>query len=293
MDHTVLIGDGDPRQALSALAGAIVCGTKVHWERLLAISYATLVLPGSNILDVGCKKGRHVAVFLDSLRAERVYAFEPNPRMAQILRRQFARHPNLTIIEAALADYTGVEEFIVNQGAPGESGLRQRVFSDPDRAHIERILVPVTRLDEQAFEGPIHYIKIDVEGGEIGVLRGGRDVLARDRPIISVEYGRSSYSAYGHTADTLFEEASFLGYAICDLFGNIFSSIEAWRACVDRLYWDYLMIPEERLDATAEARAKIRDRAAAELRWQARLRALADQVPFLATLVDRRLKRVI
>ncbi|MGE5442291.1 MAG: FkbM family methyltransferase [Bacteroidota bacterium] len=75
-------------------------------------------------------------------------------------------------------------------GAPGESGLRQRAFSNPDRARIQRITVPVGRLDDQTFEGPIHYVKIDVEGAEIGVLRGGRDFLARHRPIVSVEYGR-------------------------------------------------------------------------------------------------------
>ena len=39
----------------------------VHWERLVVISYATLVGPQSNIIDVGGKKGRHVAVFLDRL----------------------------------------------------------------------------------------------------------------------------------------------------------------------------------------------------------------------------------
>ena len=88
----------------------------------------------------------------------------------------------------------------------------------------------------------IYYVKIDVEGGEIGVLRGGRDFLARHRPILLVEYGQPSYAAYGHTADTLYEEAMMLGYAVCDLFGNV-RSIDEWRACVDRLYWDYLLIP--------------------------------------------------
>lgn len=34
-----------------------------------------------------------------------------------------------------------------------------------------------------------------------------------------------SYSAYGHTADTLYEEAATIGYAVCDLFGNLFRSI--------------------------------------------------------------------
>jgi FkbM family methyltransferase len=280
-------------EMLLALEASGVSGSLVHWERLLVISYATLVEPKSNIVDVGGKKGRHVAVFLDHLRASRVYVFEPNPEMVAILRRRYGERRNLTIMETALADHTGAEEFIVNVGAPGESGLRQRAFTNPDRARTKRITVAVGRLDDQVFHGPIRFVKIDVEGGEIGVLRGGRDFLLRHRPVLSVEYGRPSYSAYGHTADTLYEEAAIVGYSVCDLFGNVFRSIDEWRACVDRLYWDYLLIPQERLEGFAAARAEIGRKAATELSRQARLLKLVRCLPVLTTAIERRLKRLV
>ena len=288
----MISASGGPQRTLAVLEASGVSSSQVSWERLLALNYATLVEPGSNIIDIGGKKGRHVAYFLDVLRARRVCVFEPNPAMADILRRRFAGYRNVTVIETALSDHAGAEEFIVNLGAPGESGLRQRAYSNPDRARLQRIAVPVGRLDDQIFEHPVHYVKIDIEGGEIGVLRGGRDFLARHRPLLSVEYGRPSYSAYGHTADTLYEEASALGYAVCDLFGNVFGSLDEWRACVDRLYWDYLMIPDERLRATAAARATIARRATAELRHQSRLLSLARRLPFLSRPIARRLKRL-
>lgn len=84
-----------------------------------------------------------------------------------------------------------------------------------------------------------------------------------------------------------------LGYAVCDLFGNVFRSIDEWRVCVDRLYWDYLLIPKERLEASATARAKIARRAAAELRRQARLRTLARRLPSLAPAIDSPLKGLV
>ena len=283
---------GGPQRTLAVLEASGVSSSRTSWERLLALNYATLVEPGSTIIDIGSKKGRHVACFLDVLRAERVYVFEPNPAMADILRRRFAAYRNVTVIETALSDHAGAEEFIVNLGAPGESGLRQRAYSNPDRARLQRIAVPVGRLDDQIFERPVHYVKIDIEGGEIGALRGGRDFLARHRPLLSVEYGRPSYSVYGHTADTLYEEAVALGYAICDLFGNVFGSLDEWRACVDRLYWDYLMIPDERLRGTAAARATIARRATVELHRQSRLLRLARRLPFLSRPIARRLKRL-
>lgn len=108
-----------------------------------------------------------------------------------------------------------------------------------------------------------------------------------------MEYGRPSYSAYGHTADTLYEEAATIGYAVCDLFGNLFRSIDEWRACVDRLYWDYLLIPEERLAGFAAARAEITRRADAELGRQARLLKLGRYLPVLTTAIEQRLKRLV
>ena len=94
------------------------------------------------------------------------------------------------------------------------------------------------------------------------MLRGGREFLARHRPVLSVEYGRPSYSAYGHTADTLYEEAAITGYAVCDLFGNVFRSIDEWRLrrpTVLGLFADSSGASE----ATAVARADIARRAAA------------------------------
>lgn len=51
-------------EMLLALKASGVSGSLVHWKRLLVISDTTLVEPQSNIVDVGGKKGRHVAVFL-------------------------------------------------------------------------------------------------------------------------------------------------------------------------------------------------------------------------------------
>ena len=106
------------------------------------------------------------------------------------------------------------------------------------------------------------------------------------------EYGRASYSAYGHTADTLYEEAATAGYAVCDLFGNVFRSIDEWRACVDRLWLGLFADPRERLEATAVARADIARRAVMSWAGQARLLRLAQRLPVLATAIERRLKRL-
>src|SRR3954451_15020604 len=101
------------------------------------------------------------------------------------------------------------------------AGLRIRETRD-GRAAAEPITVQVDTLDRQlAGLELLTYLKVDVEGGEIDCLLGGQQTIARLRPFISVEYGKPSYSAYGHTARTLFDLAAKMEYVPSDLFGNL------------------------------------------------------------------------
>ena len=111
------------------------------------------------------------------------------------------------------------------------------------------------------------------------MLRGGREFLSKNRPIVSLEYGDTGYSAYGCDAMTLYEVAVENGYALVDLFGNIMER-EGWPLVVDAYYWDYILFPQERMESTAAQRMEIRKAAMRSAthpqphveRWRKRLR---------------------
>ena len=46
---------------------------------------------------------------------------------------------------------------------------------------------------------------------------------------------------------TLFVLATEMGYAISDLFGNVISTPAEWSFICDAAYWDYMLVPQERL----------------------------------------------
>jgi FkbM family methyltransferase len=165
----------------------------------------------------------------------------------------FALPTNVIVYACALGSQRGQSTFIVKKGSPEESGLRQRSFyNDGNNKDLERILVPVETLDALDIPFAVDFIKIDTEGGEIDILRGAVNLVIRDAPIISVEYGPGGYDAYGYRPETLFELATEMGYSIFDLFGNRFASLEEWKLCVGRFYWDYLLIPDQRIAAIAD-----------------------------------------
>ena len=217
----------------------------IDYEHVLEGQYTRLLRPGDTVVDIGAHAGRHLARFLDCVGpAGHVHAFEPLPSMHAGLKKAFGR-TNVSLHEVALTDTAGKIEFVYADGAPEESGLRERVYNHPAAVTPRRIEVSAQTLDHYAdtLRG-LRFVKIDVEGAEMNVLRGAAAVLARYRPVVSVEYGRPAYGAYGHDTFTLFDFAERHGFAMYDIFAHRLDRA-AWAIACDSVYWDYFMVPLE------------------------------------------------
>jgi FkbM family methyltransferase len=229
-------------------------GSFPDYEAILERAYGTLIRPGETVVDIGAHGGRHTVRFLDLVgRRGKVYAYEPIPQKAAALKDRFAG-TRCTIREKALSSRKGRATFTVVENALEESGLRERIYNIPDPIKCE-IDVAIGTLDSDFrwHWGRIDYIKIDIEGGEIDCLEGARRTIARHRPLISIEYGYPAYSVYGRTPMSLYDISRSLGYTIGDLWGNPVASAESWRTICDAAYWDYFIIPNERVEDWSKA----------------------------------------
>ena len=212
-----------------------------NYEELLTHCYGRFLNGASIAVDVGANLGFHTRTLA---RFCRVIAFEPIPEQAAGLRQQFADRLHVEVREVALGRIAGKQSFHHFPFGHGMSGLRPR----GDQAETARIIeVRVDTMDSQlAGLERLDYVKIDIEGGEIDCLLGGRQTIMRHRPFISVEYGHLGYKPYGHAAETLFLTAQGFGYVISDLFGNLIESHEEWGKICDLCYWDYFLVPHEK-----------------------------------------------
>jgi FkbM family methyltransferase len=143
---------------------------------------AGLVDPHRTAVDVGANKGTYTW-FLSHL-CRHVYAYEPNPAMRWMLTR--CTPSNVTVFPRALSDRNGEAVLrIPHRGGrfANNVGTLRPEFDDPS---CECIPVPTTRLDDDGLVD-VGFLKIDVEGHEREVLRGARELIARDRPVLLVE----------------------------------------------------------------------------------------------------------
>lgn len=220
---------------------------RVDWERTVENAYRALVGPGRNIIDIGGHRARHAAIFAGDLAAANLVVIEPLAEQFAYLAGLFANKPGIRLINAAVGKAPGTASFVINRNAPEESGLKRRIYNNESTANIIETTVDVITLDSLDLDFKVDYIKIDVEGGELDILRGAHALLQRDRPLMSVEYGYPSYSAYGHQPGDLYDIAAENNYVLADMFGNIYRDRAEWLVCVDAYYWDYLMIPQEQV----------------------------------------------
>lgn len=167
--------------------------------------------PGSVAIDIGAHQGgmlRHVLRFAPG--SEHI-AVEPIPELSESLR---ARFPRCRIVQAALADRVGIATFQHVTRAPALSGLKRRVDLSANEP-VHEITVPVETLDHLVPPDlPIAFIKMDVEGGELGVFRGGRETLRRCRPVVVFESGLGGADSYGTKPAELFAAISEPGLAL-------------------------------------------------------------------------------
>lgn len=112
-----------------------------------------------------------------------------------------AHHARLTVDSLALADSTGEATLYVPEGTHGEptSGLAT-LTPLPEAPCV--LQVRTSRLDDFGFTD-VSFVKIDVEGNELGVLRGALETLERNRPISQVDTETRHGSSLSEVADYL------------------------------------------------------------------------------------------
>src|SRR5687767_3532120 len=159
------------------------------YDRLTSRILKKHCIESSNCIDIGAHEGEMLHQFVKVSPAGIHFAFEPIPYLFKKLLQRFAKFPNCRISELALSDSEGKTPFNHVITNPAYSGIRKRKY-DNSNEKDETIYVGTNRLDNVVPpELPIHFIKIDVEGGEFDVVQGGRRILGKHHPLIIFEFG--------------------------------------------------------------------------------------------------------
>ncbi|MCF4967966.1 FkbM family methyltransferase [Nostoc sp. CMAA1605] len=143
------------------------------------ILFEQTIKEGSIVFDLGAHTGFYTLLASTLVGAKgKVFSFEPMPTNIKYLKQhlQLNSIPNVTVVESAVSDKTGIDYFELN------SSTFQGQLSSKGSLQVQTVSI-----DNLIAKGEIpvpDYIKIDVEGAEMKVFTGAKTMLSNAHPTI-------------------------------------------------------------------------------------------------------------
>jgi len=188
------------------------------------------VKEGNVIFDIGANIG-YYSVLASKLvgKTGKVYAFEPDPRNIDLLKKNLALNHchNVTVIPKAISEKDGQSNFYVSKLSQGDNSLAR------DR-NTREIKIKSTSLTQFAKENAIpkaDVIKIDIEGAETLALKGGQDFFTKTkRGIIFAECNPKSMEKFGFQPSDLVSWLKHSGFDCKFIINEFGNSVEPFSA---------------------------------------------------------------
>lgn len=150
--------------------------------------FPSLYHKGTAFIDGGCFDCKDDYIFSEWCNGQysNIIAFEPDPTNYDNCLRKLESKPipNLRLIQAAMSDCSGTVEFASN------GSVRSRILgqSTDESTEIveEKIKIQTVTIDDVMENQTVGFIKMDIEGAEMDALRGAKQAIYRDKPLLAI-----------------------------------------------------------------------------------------------------------
>lgn len=166
------------------------------WEQKLSQNIKKFLPRDGVFLDIGANIGYH-SLFAAKLLVDggRVYSFEPQASVHEQLLKSIKKNKlvNISVFNTALSDHHGEETLYVREENVGGSTLLSLPKMESFRVDSS-MRVSINTLDSYLnMFSRVDVIKIDVEGYEYEVFKGGEKILEKYHPVIFMEFSPVFY----------------------------------------------------------------------------------------------------
>jgi FkbM family methyltransferase len=165
---------------------------KQHHKELIPV-FARFIPQDAVVFDVGAHAGQFAKIFARLAPKGRVYAFEPGTYARSILRLALYlnRASNVAIVPMGLGEAPGLAVMTLPVKRPGSYGFGLAHLGAHDRpGETREEAIALTTIDAfAALAGlaRLDFVKVDIEGWELRLVRGALATLRRFRPVMLLE----------------------------------------------------------------------------------------------------------
>ncbi len=141
----------------------------------------TILESNSVIVDVGANIGQYMTAAKTFLPDARVYSFEPDTEIFNILKNNAAQYKNVKVFNLALSDKEGIEKFYKSVEFSEWSSLNKSAISGESKEVKIKTNVGDKVLKDLS---EIDLLKVDVEGAEFKVIKGLTKTLKKSKYLL-------------------------------------------------------------------------------------------------------------
>jgi FkbM family methyltransferase len=171
-----------------------------------------LCKPGFNVVDVGTNIGWTVLNFGRLSGLGKVVGFEPDPFNYDVCKKNLALNQlsNIELLPVGLGDKES--EALLEVRTPGNRG-GNRVSLTNTKNSVSIQIKTLDSVSAVTTLSKVDLIKLDVEGYELNVLRGARNLLLKHKPVLFIEVDDHNLKDQGDSAEALILFLEEVGYS--------------------------------------------------------------------------------
>ena len=200
------------------LTGIKTHDSEIRLTRYL-LNYKSEADPNQVHVAVDC--GAHLGYYSLVLSScfDKVVSFEPSPTIGKLLLRNTIDKSNVTCINAMLSDQEGMTSFYVypvkySEYNTGEFNAIETGFEDKVKTQTVQSVTLDNHWGKEV--EPPSLIKIDVEGGELKLLKGAIRILQNHAPVIAIEFRQEKFDLLYQPIVEFLTDIGYSGHRIND-----------------------------------------------------------------------------
>ena len=166
-----------------------------YWEMHVTEAILGFVRSGMTVVDVGANQGYFTMLLADLVGPTgHVFAAEPNPRMMDMLQKSVLLNGFRTRVVSIAQALSRNSGDTVTLHIPKDLPQNGSIMWNGNETS-KPVVIDTLSLDDLIGDGPVDFIKIDVEGAEEAVWDGMARIIARNRPLsIILEFTPNRYA---------------------------------------------------------------------------------------------------